>query len=78
MPAPMIIPLRLEIEVGTDLVTWTTPPSAYTVGAGTASSDAGVTVSKDDPAAGTDTVTLSVAQSPDAKKFARLKVVITP
>ena len=62
------------IEVGTDLSAW---PSAYTVGADTAGSDPGVTVSKNDPAAGTDTVTLSVAQDA-TKKFARLKVVIAP
>jgi hypothetical protein len=36
-----------------------------------------VTVAEDSPA-GFDTVTLTVPQSPDTKKFARLKVVITP
>ena len=63
------------IEVGTSLGTW---PANYIVGAYTAGSSAGVTVSKNTPNAGTDTVTLSVAQAPDAQKFARLKVVQTP
>jgi hypothetical protein len=65
----------VEIEVDTNLVAW---PASYTVGADTAGSDAGVTIVKDSPAPGTDAVTLSVAISPDAKKFARLKVVIAP
>jgi len=65
----------LTIEMGTTLGTW---PGSYTVGATTAASTGGVTVAKDLPAAGTDTVTLSVAQSPDTKKFTRLKVVQTP
>jgi len=65
----------VTIEVGPDLASW---PGSYTVGAHTAGSSAGVTVSQDDPVAGTDTVTLTVTQAPDAKKFARLKVVVTP
>ena len=67
--------VTVTIEVGTDLENW---PSTFNVGADTGSSDAGVTVSKDDPVAGTDTVSLSVAQAPDDKKFARLKVEIAP
>ena len=67
--------VSVEIEVGTDLATF---PDSYTVGADTAASDTGVTVSQGDPAAGTDTVTLSVTRSPDARKFARLKVVVSP
>jgi autotransporter-associated beta strand protein len=67
--------VSVEIEVGTDLAAW---PDSYTVGADTLGSDAGVTVSKDDPASGTDTVTLSVTKAPDTKKFGRLKVVVTP
>ena len=39
---------------------------------------AGPPVAVVDNGDGTDTVTLTVAQAPDAKKFARLKVVITP
>jgi hypothetical protein len=46
------------------------------VGADTASSTAGVTV--DDNEDGTDTITLTVARAPDAAKFARLAVTITP
>lgn len=61
------------IEVGTDLVSW---PSTYTVGADTGNSTDGVTVSDNED--GTDTVVLTVAKAPDAKKFARLKVVVTP
>lgn len=66
------------IEVGTNLATWDTAPSPYTVPDGAAANNPGVTVVKDSPSVGTDTVTLTVPQSPDAKKFARLKVVITP
>ena len=65
---------NLSIQVGTTLLTW---PDTYIVGADTATSSAGVTVLKGVPA-GFDTVTLSVAQSPDAKKFIRLSVTITP
>ena len=65
----------VTIEVGTTLGTW---PENYIVRADTAGSTAGVTVAKDTPAAGTDTVTLSVPQLPDAKKFARLRVIQTP
>lgn len=68
----------LLIEVGTDLVNWNTAPSPYTVPDGTLGNNPGVTVVKDSPSVGTDTVTLTVLQSPDAGKFARLKVVITP
>jgi hypothetical protein len=37
-----------------------------------------IPVFKNNPAAGTDKVELSVAQSPDTEKFARLKVTTTP
>jgi len=66
------------IEVSTDLATWNTAPSPYTVPDGAAANNPGLTVVKDSPTAGTDAITLTVPQSPDAKKFARLKVVITP
>ena len=65
--------VSVEIEVSTDLATW---PDVFTVGADTGSSTAGVTVT--DNLDGTDTIALTVAQAPDEKKFARLKVVITP
>ncbi len=70
----------LSIEVSTDLVNWNTLPSPYSVPDADTGGviNPGVTVDADSPAPGTDTVTLTVAQTPDARKFARLKVVITP
>ncbi|MCW1923906.1 autotransporter-associated beta strand repeat-containing protein [Luteolibacter arcticus] len=61
------------IDVGTTLAAW---PSTYTVGNNTAGSTAGVTVT--DNLNGTDTVTLTIPRAPDAKKFARLRVEISP
>lgn len=61
------------VEVGTDLSSW---PHVSTVGPDTAGSTANVTVT--DNLDGTDTITVTVAQSPDAKKFARLKVMVVP
>jgi hypothetical protein len=66
----------LWIETGTDLATWDSAPSPYTVPDG-ASADPPVTVVKDSPEAGKDTVTLTVPQD-SSQKFARLKVLITP
>ena len=65
----------LTIELGTTLSAW---PTIYTVGTDTAGSTSGVTIVKDSPSAGTDTVTLTVARGADAKKFVRLKAVLTP
>ena len=65
--------VTLEIEVGTDLVSW---PDVYTVGADTAGSTAGVTVTDNND--GTDTITLSVTRAPETARFARLKVGIAP
>ncbi|PAW67953.1 MAG: hypothetical protein B9S30_06565, partial [Verrucomicrobiia bacterium Tous-C5FEB] len=65
----------LTIELGTTLSAW---PTTYTVGTDTAGSTSGVTIVKDSPSAGTDTVTLTVARGADAKKFVRLKAVLTP
>jgi autotransporter-associated beta strand protein/T5SS/PEP-CTERM-associated repeat protein len=62
----------VDILVGTDLVAW---PSVYTVGADTAGSTSGVTITKDSPVAGKDTVSLDVTMSSDPKKFARLRVI---
>jgi ethanolamine utilization microcompartment shell protein EutL len=69
-PASINASTALTIDVGTTLATW---PDVYTVGADTAGSTAGVAIVKDSPVSGTDTVTLTVTGSPDAKKFARLK-----
>jgi len=63
--------VRAEILVGTDLATW---PLAYTVGADTASSTVGVTVI--DNGNGTDSITLTIPQTPHSERFARLEVVI--
>lgn len=65
----------LQIEVGTTLAAW---PEVYAVPdtAGTSGSPGTVTVTKDSPVAGKDTISLSTPQAPDAKKFARLKVTI--
>ncbi|MCW1923879.1 autotransporter-associated beta strand repeat-containing protein [Luteolibacter arcticus] len=61
------------IDVGTTLVTW---PLNFTVGNNTAGSTTRVTVT--DNLNGTDTVKLTIAQAPDAKKFARLRVEVAP
>ncbi len=63
----------VSIEVGTDLATW---PDVYPVPDDTTVGPP-VTVEKDS-SPGFDTVTLSVQMAPDAKKFGRLKVAITP
>jgi len=65
--------VSVMIEVGTNLATW---PDRFTVGANTASSTAGITVTNNGD--GTDTVTLTIPQATDTQKFARLKVGITP
>lgn len=63
------------IETGTLLTGW---PDVFTVGATNADSTPGVTVAKDTPAAGQDTITLTLPRGTDPRKFARLKVTITP
>lgn len=60
------------IEVGPDLATW---PDTYSVGADSDTSSPGVTVNKNTPTTGIDTVILSVPQS-GSGKFARLEVVV--
>lgn len=60
-----------SIQVGTTLAAW---PITYVVGNDTASSSAGVTVT--DNGNGTDTIVLTVPQTPDSKKFARLVVTV--
>jgi fibronectin-binding autotransporter adhesin len=65
----------LSVEVGTTLAAWST----YTVGdSDNVGSSPGVTIVKNSPSAGTDTVTVTVARGADAKKFVRLKAVLTP
>ena len=64
----------VAIEVGNGLSAWA---NSYTVGADTAGSSAGVTVNPNVPS-GFDTITLSIPQAPDARKFARLKVSLNP
>jgi fibronectin-binding autotransporter adhesin len=70
----------LSIEVSTDLVNWDSAPSPYAVPDADTGGviNPGVTVDADNPATGTDRITLTVSQSPDTQKFARLRVVITP
>ena len=64
--------VAVAVETGTTLGAW---PGVYHVGADTASSDAGVTVTDN----GTyDTVTLTVSMGADAAKFARLRVTVAP
>ena len=64
--------VAVAVETGTSLAAW---PGVYHVGADTASSDAGITVTDH----GTyDTVTLTVSMGTDAAKFARLRVTVAP
>ncbi len=67
----------VTIEVGTTLTTWPAP-SPYAVPAGATTSNPGVSVIKNAPAAGFDTITLTLPMAPAPRKFARLKVVVTP
>jgi hypothetical protein len=64
----------LAIEVGTTLGIW---PGVYRVRATTATSDPGVTVTAG-LTPGYETITLTVPSAPDASKFARLRVTVTP
>ena len=64
----------VTIQAGSTLQAW---PGSYNVGTDSAGSSAGVTVVKGVPV-GYDTVTLSIPRAPDAKKFFRLNVSITP
>lgn len=65
----------VTIEVGNDLATWNVPPSPYAVpDTDTGPVNPGVTVVKDSPAPGVDTVTLTLPNIPHPRKFIRLKV----
>jgi hypothetical protein len=66
----------VQIETSTDLATWDTAPSPYAVPDGAATNNPGVSVAKDSPSAGKDTVTLRIPRAPDASKFARMTVIV--
>jgi hypothetical protein len=67
---------KLDISGGTDLVNWPIT-STYTVGADTDGSASGVTILKNNPEIGKDTITLSRSQSGlPTKLVARLSVGI--
>lgn len=68
----------LSIEVSTNLSTWNTAPSPYAVPDGAAANNPGVTVEKNNPATGTDKVTLRIPMGSDPNKFGRIKVLISP
>jgi autotransporter-associated beta strand protein len=63
----------VSIEVGTTLATW---PSVFTVGADTASSSLGVTVTEN--GAGPDLINVTVAVGANPQMFGRLHVTVTP
>jgi autotransporter-associated beta strand protein len=65
--------VSVTIEVGTNLTTW---PDVFIVGANTASSTTGITVTNNGN--GTDAITLIIPQAGGGQKFCRLKVGITP
>ncbi len=62
-----------QIEVGTTLGTW---PTVLTVLPNTQTQPTGVTVVNNLSNPGFDTVTLTVPQAPDTKKFVRLKITV--
>jgi autotransporter-associated beta strand protein len=64
--------VSVKIEVGTNLSAW---PDTFNVGANTAGSTTGVSVT--DHGNGTDTIILTLPQAPHAGGFARLKVAVT-
>ena len=64
-----------SIEVSTDLSDWSTSYSVPATATGVV--NPGVTVVENSPS-GFDTVTLTIPKSSDAKKYARLKVTVSP
>lgn len=70
--ASLTADIAVTVEVGTNLTDW---PGIYEVGEDTASSDEGIVVTDNGTS---DTITLTVPQVPDLKKFARLVVTVTP
>ncbi|BCX48834.1 hypothetical protein HAHE_27420 [Haloferula helveola] len=65
--------VALQIEIGTDLVTW---PEVHPVPDGATAGPPVMVIKDSSP--GFDTVTLPVPMTPDATKFARLKVDVVP
>jgi endo-1,4-beta-xylanase len=63
--------VSVAIEVGTDIGTW---PDVFAVGADTATSTPGVTVT--DNLDGTDAIILAVPMASENRKFARLKIIM--
>jgi autotransporter-associated beta strand protein len=70
--ASLTADVSVSVEVGTDLATW---PDTYQVGVDTVSSDEGIEVTDN---GATDSITLTVSQGLDEKKFARLVVTVAP
>jgi autotransporter-associated beta strand protein len=65
----------VTIQVGTTLVTW---PTSFSVPGPAQTNVPGVTIATSVLNPLFDTVTLSIPQSPDPRKFARLNVIVTP
>ena len=65
----------VTLQVGTNLAAW---PDSYPVPDAAVAINPGVTVVKNSPAVGTDTVTLTLPRAADRSKFVRLRVIITP
>jgi hypothetical protein len=65
--------VAVTVESGTDLATW---PLVYTVGATTETSTAGVTVTED--GVNPDTVSVAIPLGADPRRFARIRVTVTP
>lgn len=65
----------LVIETGSSPAAWST---VHQVGADTASSSAGVTIARNSPLPGVDTVTLTIPAVPGSSRFARLRATQTP
>jgi hypothetical protein len=63
--------VTLTVEVSTDLVTW---PTVFNIGATTATSSPGVSISEN--GAAPDSITVEIPIGPAEKKFARLRLSI--
>lgn len=67
--------ISLVIETGSSLTAW---PTVYQVGADTAGSSPGITIARDLPAQGFDTVSLTLPATPGSSRFARLRATRAP